>query len=63
MAESVEADRGRGKSLGQYIEEHAHLGCQVLERDNLQLRFPVIRQQRNQRSGSNERADTGVEAA
>ena len=56
-----------GKSLGQHLEEHAHLGCQVLairvERENLQLRFPIIRQQRDQRSGSDERDGMGLEAA
>jgi hypothetical protein len=56
-----------GKSIGQHLEEHAQLGCQVLrirfERDNLQLRFPVIRQQRDQRFGSDERDGMGLEAA
>lgn len=56
-----------GKSLGQHLEEHAHLCCQVLairvERDNLQPRFQVIRQQRDQRSGNDERDGMGLEAA
>ena len=56
-----------GKSLGQHLEEHAHLGCQVLairvERDNFQLRSPVIRQQRDLRPGSDERDGMALEAA
>jgi hypothetical protein len=54
----IEPARLLGKSLGQHLEEHAQLSCQVLairvERDNLQLRFPEIRQ-RDQRFGSDER--------